>query len=788
MSDELYPIRPVAAAPTSLEAWEDRPVAAAPPRPPLERPLAAIKRYKFLIVAIVLLASAGGLVASRLVVPMYEVQNTIWIESQTPMRAGPIRQAELLNDEAWVELLRSYRIADAVVRKLTLYLKPEKSGDRPVFDGFSVADRFLPGNFEIVVDRSRKRWTLTNVKSSFSDQGAMGDSVGRAAGFRWVLPQTAFNGSGERKIAFTVSTPRETAVQLIGRLNPYLAPHSNFLWVRLQDPDAKLAERTLNTYVGEYVRVASELKKRNVVEYANLLGEQVQFAEKSLKDAESNLENFRIQNITLPSEGAAIAPGVEATRGPVMSAFFEKRSEYDNLRHDVQDLEKTINDATNGTTRFEAALLISSVATSPGGQALRQEFARLYETQAKLVAARQAYTDDFPLVRDLITSLNVLQTQTIPQLAKQLLTQLQQRLGEYDNRISGASEELKAIPSRTIEEMRLRRAVSVAEGLYTSLKSSAAAANLAAASTQPDMNVLDTAVAPLAPIKSPTSRMLLVAVMGGFGAAIGLALLLDMTDRRLRYPDQATDDLGLVIAGAVPKIPKGGLDNRSPEQLSQLVESFRSLRMHVTQSGQPLSIAVSSPQPGDGKSLVSANLAMSFAEAGFRTVLVDGDTRRGALQEMFGVPKSPGLTEYLLGLAQFSEVVYATPHTHLSLLPAGKRDTRSPELLASASLVELVAKLRTSFDVLVFDTPPLAAGIDAYALSTAAGKLLLILRIGKTERRLAAAKLAVVDRLPIELLGAVLNDVALDGEYQYYGYASGYELVEPEVETTARLN
>src|SRR4029079_13327101 len=192
-------------------------------------------------------------------------------------------------------------------------------------------------------------------------------------------------------------------------------------------------------------------------------------------------------------------------------------------------------------------------------------------------------------------------------------------------RISGASEELKAIPSRTIEEMRLRRAVSVAEGLYTSLKSSAAAANLAAASTQPDMNVLDTAVAPLAPIKSPTSRMLLVAVMGGFGAAIGLALLLDMTDRRLRYPDQATDDLGLVIAGAVPKIPKGGLDNRSPEQLSQLVESFRSLRMHVTQSGKPLSIAVSSPQPGDGKSLVSANLAMSFAEAGFRTVLVDGD-------------------------------------------------------------------------------------------------------------------------------------------------------------------
>ena len=526
MSDELYPIRPNPAAPTSLEAWEDRPVAAAPPRPPLERPLAAIKRYKFLIVAIVLLASAGGLVASRMVVPIYEVQTTIWIESQTPMRAGPIRQAELLNDEAWVELLRSYRIADAVVRKLTLYLRPEKGGDRPMFAGFSLADRFLPGNFEIVVDRARKRWTLTHVQSSMSDAGAIGDSVGRAAGFRWVLPPAAFDGTGERKIAFTVSTPRETAVQLTNRLSTNLAQHSNFLWVRLWDSDAKLAERMLNTWVDEYVRVAGALKKKNVVEYANLLQEQVQFAERSLKDAESKLEDFRIHNITLPSEGAALAPGVEATRGTVMGAFFAQRSEYDNLRHDVQDLEKTINDATNGTTRFEAALLISSVATSPGGQALRQEFNRLYDYQAKLVAARQAYTDDYPVVRDLITSLNILQTQTIPQLTKQLLTQLQQRLGEYDKRIAGASEELQAIPTRTIEEMRLRRAVNVAEGLYTTLKSSAAAANLAAASAQPDINVLDSAVAPLLPTRNTTSRMLLLGMMGGLGGAIGLALLL----------------------------------------------------------------------------------------------------------------------------------------------------------------------------------------------------------------------------------------------------------------------
>jgi tyrosine-protein kinase Etk/Wzc len=171
---------------------------------------------------------------------------------------------------------------------------------------------------------------------------------------------------------------------------------------------------------------------------------------------------------------------------------------------------------------------------------------------------------------------------------------------------------------------------------------------------------------------------------------------------------------------------------------------------------------------------------MSFAEAGYRTVLIDGDTRRGVLEEMFGIAKSPGLTEYLSRQADLSAVVHATSHDKLWLIPSGERTSRSPELLASASLPDLVADLRASYDVLVFDTPPFAAGIDAYALAAAAGKLLVVLRIGKTERRMAAAKLTVVDRTPVEVLGAVLNGVGMEGEYQYYGYSAGYGVQEGE--------
>jgi polysaccharide biosynthesis transport protein len=325
----------------------------------------------------------------------------------------------------------------------------------------------------------------------------------------------------------------------------------------------------------------------------------------------------------------------------------------------------------------------------------------------------------------------------------------------------------------------LRRAVSVAEGLYTTLKSRSAEAELAEASATPDVTILDSAVAPLHPTRNTAPTLLLMAILGGLGAAIGLAILLDSFDPKIQYPEQVTGELGLSIAGAIPKFPKGGVDSRSPEQLSQLIESIRTVRMHVQHAaGVPVSIAVTSPSPGDGKSFVAANLAMSFADAGFRTVLVDADTRRGVLHEMFEVPIGPGLTQYLSRPEGLAEVIRPTSHDRLWIVSRGEKRANSPELLTSPALPALAGELRRQFDVVVFDTPPLAAGIDAFAIATAAQNLMLVLRIGKTDRRMASAKLELVDRLPVRMLGAVLNCVQLRGEFEYYKYSEGYGITE----------
>jgi capsular exopolysaccharide synthesis family protein len=563
------------------------------------------------------------------------------------------------------------------------------------------------------------------------------------------------------------------------QLNAELPEKSNFLWLRFRGNDPQLAQQTLNTWLWEYVDVASQLKRRNVVEFSNILSGQLAYAERSLKDAERALENFRVQTITLPAEGGPVAAGLEMTRDPALRSFFDQKIEYDDTRHDREALEKVIAGAKSGTVPWEAALLIPSVANGPGADALRDAFNQLHAKQADLAAKRETYTDQHPAVREVAASVQTLQNETIPKLSSQLLVQLREREGAFNRRISGASRELQSIPARTIEEMRLRRAVAVSEGLYTTLKSRSAEARLAEASATPDVTVLDSAVAPLRPTRNTAPTILFLAIFGGLAAAIGLAMLLDSFDPKIQYPEQVTSELGLSIVGAIPLFPKNGVDSRSPDQVSQLIESIRTVRMHIQNAtGIPTSLAVTSPSPGDGKSFVAANLAMSFSDAGFRTVLVDADTRRGVLHEMFELPIGPGLTEYLSHAESITSVIRATPHDRLSILSRGEKQSNSPELLTSPALPALAGELRQLFDVVVFDTPPLAAGVDAYAIATAAQNLMLVLRIGRTDRRMASAKLGLVDRLPVRILGAVLNGVQLRGAFEYYRYSEGYGVTD----------
>ena len=759
-----------------LPEWSDSPPAGnAHWGVPWTRYLSALRRYKWSTLAIILAGTALGVAATRFLNPEYEVPATIWISTAEGTRRderGPIRAEELLSSTAWVELFHSFAVVDAVVKKMSLFLAPADAGDSEVFAGFTVAQRFTPGRYTLTLDPPRWSYVLTSADEIEIERGAIGDSIGRSIGFLWA--PTAASLGQRSTVTFDVVNPRDVSVALRDRLTPVLPERSNFLRVSLSGTDPGRTAAILNAWIEQFVSTAAELKKRNLVELTKVLDAQLGVAKDGLQRAENALETFRVRAITLPSEGGSAGGGTEVARDPVMENYFRQKTEHDNIRSDRQALENLVAQVQRGTLPPDA--LLSLPSTLDGAENLRVAVTELGAKQTQLVAARQLFTDEHQRVRDLRQAVEVLERQTIPRIAAGLVDQLRRREDDLGTRIQRASQDLRNVPSRTIDELRLRRELTSAENLYTTLQTRYEEARLAEASAVPDVSILDAAVPPQWPSKDRAPIIVFTAFLASLGAAAGLALLRDRTDQRFRYPEQAANELGLDIIGTVPPI-KATVGAADPVEAAQLTEAFRSIRVRVQQAidtAGPMLLTISSPGVGDGKSLVSSNLALSFADAGFRTVLIDGDIRRGELHSKFGVPSRPGLLDYLAGDASIKDALHGSSSRTLSIIPHGTKRERGPELLASEGMAHLIATLEAEYDAIIVDSPPLGANIDPFALGTTTGNMLLVLRSGETDRRVAETKVKTLEHFPIHVLGVVLNDFDLEGPYQQYPYLYGY--------------
>jgi capsular exopolysaccharide synthesis family protein len=349
--------------------------------------------------------------------------------------------------------------------------------------------------------------------------------------------------------------------------------------------------------------------------------------------------------------------------------------------------------------------------------------------------------------------------------------------------VSTAAAELQAIPPRTIEEGRLERRVLTTETLYNEIRGRVEAARLAAASSIPDVRVLDYATVPQRPSGDQRLPLAAMILFGCLGAAMGGAILLDRMDARFRYAADVSRDIGLDILGSIPRIeaPKG---KRGVINAAQALEAFRELRNHVGfayGAAGPITLAITSPSESEGKSLISSNLAVAFSEVGRRTLLIDGDTRRGDAHRLLGRQRSPGLIDYLRERTG-EDIIQATDHPNLDFIGSGSRGVSTPELLASPRMAHFLGTLKRTYDVIIVDCPPLASGGDPLILGSLTGNLAVVIRTGATERALAIAKLDQLSRLPIRILGAILNDVsASDSYHSYYGsYLPSYEPVPEE--------
>jgi capsular exopolysaccharide synthesis family protein len=201
---------------------------------------------------------------------------------------------------------------------------------------------------------------------------------------------------------------------------------------------------------------------------------------------------------------------------------------------------------------------------------------------------------------------------------------------------------------------------------------------------------------------------------------------------------------------------------------SPAAEQYRLLRTRLETrdaSGRTQLLLVTSPRLGDGKTTTSSNLALTLArDFQHRVILVEADLRRPTLAQRFGVSARRGLIDVLLGGLPLDEAIIPIPGHHLSLLPAGEEGTRSTELLASSMMQRAIEDLRSRFDRIIVDTPPVALA-DTHILARIADGVIVVVRAGVTPRPALERALAAIDRE--RLLGLVLNEVD-DSASDYY--------------------
>jgi capsular exopolysaccharide synthesis family protein len=760
------------------------------------RVLSAVVRFKWLICGVTMLGTAAGFGAGRYVKPQYGAQATIWIDASqrhgdrrdTP---GPIRDGQLLDAQAWVDLLKSYVVMDQVVREQRLYVQPKKAGDAALLTSFQVADRYQPGSYRLTLDDQGRAYTLATYEGDVLEHGAVGESIGRGLGFVWAPPVGALPGGST--VEFSLSTLRDAARGLARSLDAQIDLEGNFLKLELRGRDAAQITAVVNAIAQRYVEVAADLRRQRLTELTRILTDQLQRAQENLRTVEAALEEFRRRTITLPTDrappaaaGPSAAGGAVTTaeQDPAFGSYFNMQFDRDRMQRDRAALQRVLAQRGDSGLSAEALAVVGSVESNPE---LSDALKELTAKRASLRALRYRYTDQYPPVQRLIGEITTLEHETIPTLARRLLAELAAREAELGRRLGADAKTLREIPARAIEEAQLRRRVVLAEDLYTTLQKRYEEARLAEASTIPDVRILDAAVVPREPLKELGQRLIIVAFVGSFGVSVVGVVLLDRIDPRVRYPDQVSRDMGLTILGAVPHmrtLPRGGHGRRLPEDVNQVVEAFRGVCLNLVYAHggrPPLVITVTSPGAGDGKSFLAANIAHTFADGGHRALLIDGDIRRGVLHRRLSARRRPGLGDYLRGEAPLDAIVQATPYPSLSLIGCGMRAYNAPELLGSPAMVELMSGVRSRYDVILIDSPPLAAGVDPLVLGTLTGTMVLALRTGYSLRDVAAAKLEVLQRLPVRLLGAILNDVPAGGTYKYYSYyLPGYEATEED--------
>lgn len=286
---------------------------------------------------------------------------------------------------------------------------------------------------------------------------------------------------------------------------------------------------------------------------------------------------------------------------------------------------------------------------------------------------------------------------------------------------------------------------------------------------------------------SPNSTRTALGVLGMAALLIvGVPFLIEYLDHTVTNIEMAEQAFKMRGLGIVPLVDSGtggeSFFATSDEQSrNQLLENFRVIRSNLVSVGalskHPQVIMVTSSVPREGKTMLASNLAASFALSGTKTLLLDTDLRRGRLHRLFGIRKEPGISNALSGSASFEQIIRNSSIPNLWIAPSGKHSDTCVEMLGSPMFEQMITKLRSQYDCIIVDTPPVLGLSETSMLQRAVDGVLFVIWSGYTPISNARTAIDTLQNNGANFYGFVLNRLDLSAStnyYQYYYYTNDY--------------